>query len=243
MSRILKDYIGDDDDFRNDFQDEAEFDDDQYASNKNNNNNDDDVDADGRYHASQLVVNLVDAAQVKKGGALRGAARETTSSQATQTKKNHGKKTTTASRESLDACAKVQQAEIAKMRETLQERFTGERVEGAALVCATRVNNQRLFLPVGDVVVAATSSAASTPGVAPERVLTVALSDSTFALIATLSHAYPLSARPLCQIVAAPTASNASLARLKHAMSVALSKSIGEPVERRRCCCLLLVVC
>ena len=91
-------------------------------------------------------------------------------------------------------------------------------------------------MPVGDVVVAATSSAASTPGVAPERVLTVALSDSTFALIATLSHAYPLSARPLCQIVAAPTASNASLARLKHAMSVALSKSIGEPVERRRCC-------
>ena len=134
MSRILKDDIGDDDDFRNDFQDEAEFDDDQYASNKNNNNNDDDDAADGRHHASQLVVNLVDAAQVKKGGALRGAARETTSSQATQTKKNHGKKTTMASRESLDACAKVQQTEIAKMRETLQERFTGERVEGAALV-------------------------------------------------------------------------------------------------------------
>lgn len=85
---------------------------------------------------------------------------------------------------------------------------------------------------VGDVVVAATSSAASTPGVAPERVLTVTLSDATLALIATLPHAYPLSARPLCQIVAAPTASNATLTRLKHAMNVALSKSNGEPVER-----------
>ena len=117
MSKLLREDIGDDDDYHKEFDE----DDDQIVG---DNNNDNDDDRDGQQLHQQLVENLIDAANVKKGAALRGAAKESHANSQRSTKSTTPTPAA-APRERVDACSKQQETEIATLRAALQERLTG----------------------------------------------------------------------------------------------------------------------